>query len=96
MEAVAEKCRFSEIELRCGDFATLSEGLDYAATGNSGFNFYAPRGHIEDVLPYAELRERALATGRRLIATGLKRGERVGQPAGDEQKERHLRQIKEH
>ncbi|MGI9482991.1 MAG: fatty acyl-AMP ligase, partial [Hyphomicrobiales bacterium] len=78
MEAGAGKCGFSEIELRLGDFATLSEGLDYAATGKSGFNFYAPRGHIDDVLSFAELRERALATGRRLIAAGLKRGERVG------------------
>ncbi|MGI9372329.1 MAG: fatty acyl-AMP ligase [Hyphomicrobiales bacterium] len=73
-----EKCGLSGIELRRGDFATLSEGLDYAATGKSGFNFYAPRGHLEAVLPFSELRERALATGRKLIAAGLKRGERVG------------------
>ncbi|MEM7428397.1 MAG: fatty acyl-AMP ligase [Pseudomonadota bacterium] len=61
-----------------GDFPTLHEGLDYAASGDAGLNFYAPRGGLEHVLPYSELRTRALAAGRRLIKAGLSRGERVG------------------
>jgi fatty-acyl-CoA synthase len=73
-----KKCGFSGIEPKFGGFATLSEGLDYAADGQSGFNFYAPRGDIAEVLSYSDLRSRAIVTGRRLIASGLKRGERVG------------------
>ncbi|MCP5081547.1 MAG: fatty acyl-AMP ligase [Alphaproteobacteria bacterium] len=61
-----------------GDFPTLSEGLDYAAQGAAGLNFYAPRGGLEETVTYHELRNRALATGRRLVKAGLKRGERVG------------------
>ncbi|HFC04352.1 MAG TPA: fatty acyl-AMP ligase, partial [Rhizobiales bacterium] len=60
-----------------GDFSTLSEGLDYAAKGETGFNFYAPRGSLQHVLPYSEMRTRARATGARLLNAGLKRGERV-------------------
>ena len=61
-----------------GEFPTLSEGLDYAAQGAAGLNFYAPRGGLEETVTYQELRDRALATGRRLVKAGLKRGERVG------------------
>lgn len=61
-----------------GDFPTLSEGLDYAAQGAAGLNFYAPRGGLEETVTYQELRNRALITGRRLVKAGLKRGERVG------------------
>ncbi len=58
-------------------FATLTAGLDYAARGVTGFNFYSSRGELEHVLPYRELRSRAIATARKLLSTGLKRGERV-------------------
>lgn len=60
-----------------GEFPTLSAGLDYAAKGVTGLNFYAPRGALQHVLPYRELREKALATGARLMNAGLERGERV-------------------
>jgi fatty-acyl-CoA synthase len=60
-----------------GGFATLTAGLDYAARGVTGFNFYSPRGQLEHVLTYRELRLKALQTARKLLATGLKRGERV-------------------
>jgi len=60
-----------------GEFSTLTGGLDYAATGDTGFNFYAPRGALEYVLPYKTLREKALKTGARLLNSGLERGERV-------------------
>ena len=58
-------------------FATLAEGLDYAAQGVTGFNFYSARGALQDVLPYALLRRRALSTARKLLSLGLKRGDRV-------------------
>ncbi|WP_239025143.1 fatty acyl-AMP ligase [Rhodoligotrophos defluvii] len=66
-----------DLPQRCGDFSTLAEGLDYAARGVTGFNFYSPRGRLEHVVPYALLRERALRTARRLGSLGLKRGDRV-------------------
>jgi len=62
---------------RPGGFSTLSEGLDFAARGGTGFNFYAPRGRLEQVLSYADLRERALVTAGRLAAAGIARGDRV-------------------
>jgi fatty-acyl-CoA synthase len=60
-----------------GGFATLTAGLDYAARGVTGFNFYSSRGQVEHVLPYRDLRVRAMQTARKLLACGLKRGERV-------------------
>ena len=60
-----------------GGFATLTAGLDYAARGVTGFNFYSSRGQLDHVLPYRELRIRAVATARKLLSSGLKRGERV-------------------
>ena len=65
------------LEKRLGDFATLTEGLEYAARGISGVNFYSPRGALEEVVSYAELRDRAKITAARLINAGLKRGDRV-------------------
>ena len=58
-------------------FGSLAEGLDYAAQGITGFNFYSPRGNLQDVLPYARLRHQAIATARKLLSLGLKRGDRV-------------------
>ena len=62
---------------RMADFATLVDALDYAAQGVRGFNFYSARGDLVEVLSFADLRERALATARRLITAGLERGCRV-------------------
>lgn len=62
---------------RLATFDTLAEGLDYAALGNTGFNFYSSRGALEHVLPYAVLRQRALTTARKLLSLGLKRFDRV-------------------
>ncbi|MGE0211273.1 MAG: fatty acyl-AMP ligase [Parvibaculaceae bacterium] len=66
------------LPLRLGGFPTLAEALDYAAQGDTGFDFYSARGVLEHVLPYRELRRRALLTAERLLACGLTRGERVG------------------
>lgn len=65
----------SGIELRCADFSTLTEALDYAAKGASGFNYYDGRGELTASLPYRELRRRARALARRL--QGLGRGSRI-------------------
>ncbi len=66
-----------DLPQRLADFATLAEGLDYAAQGVTGFNFYSGRGALTHVLPFAELRRQALVTARRLLSTGLKRMDRV-------------------
>jgi len=62
---------------KLAEFDTLAGGLDYAARGVTGFNFYSGRGNLEHVLSYAELRKLALATARKLLSLGLKRGDRV-------------------
>jgi fatty-acyl-CoA synthase len=62
---------------KIAEFHTLSEGLDYAAQGITGFNFYSPRGQLEHVLPYPALRARALKVARQLLSLGLTCGDRV-------------------
>ena len=62
---------------RYADFGTFGEALDYAASGVRGFNFHDPRGTLSRVYPFRELREDSLAMARRLIARGLKKGDRL-------------------
>ncbi len=62
---------------RYSDFATLGEALDYAAEGKKGFNFHDARATLVRVYPFRELREDALMAARRLIAFGVKPGDRV-------------------
>ncbi|HEV7158988.1 MAG TPA: fatty acyl-AMP ligase [Methylosinus sp.] len=61
-----------------GETSTLSEALDAAARGPTGINLHSPRGQLIEVLPYAALREQALAVAGRLRAAGLGKGDRVG------------------
>ena len=65
----------SGIPLRSADFVTLTEALDYAATGRTGANFYDGRGELKTALPYAELRRRARDLALRLQRFG--RGARI-------------------
>lgn len=62
---------------RMGDFATLGEALDYAASGSRGLNFHDARGTLAEPYPYARLREEALANAHRLVAAGVRPGERI-------------------
>jgi fatty-acyl-CoA synthase len=62
---------------RFADFETLAEALDYAALGVRGLNFHDPRGELVRAYPYRELREDALAAAYRLIAAGVKPGDRI-------------------
>ncbi len=66
-----------DVPQQLGGFATLAEGLDYAARGVTGFNFYTGRGALDVVLTYSELRSQALSTARKLLSSGLKRLDRV-------------------
>jgi fatty-acyl-CoA synthase len=65
------------LELKLGGFKTIAEGLDYAARGVTGFNFYSGKGVLQHVLPYSHLRSKALTTARKLVSAGIKRGDRV-------------------
>jgi len=62
---------------RYADFATFCDALDYAAQGERGFNFHDPRGTLTQVYPFSQLRSDALAAARRLIARGVKPGDRL-------------------
>ncbi|MEM8918215.1 MAG: fatty acyl-AMP ligase [Pseudomonadota bacterium] len=59
------------------DFETLGDALDYAAKGRKGFNFHDARATLVKVYPFSELREDALAAAHRLMAFGVKPGDRV-------------------
>jgi len=66
-----------ELPRRFSDFGTLGEALDYAARGQRGFNFCDARGALARPYAYAELRQDALASARRLIARGIRKGDRI-------------------
>jgi fatty-acyl-CoA synthase len=59
-------------------FTNLVEALEYAARGETGYNFYNGRGLLSAVLPYSTLRDEARVLARRLLGIGCKRGDRVG------------------
>ena len=50
-----------------GDFATLCEGLDYAAKADTGFNYFSGKAELKTALTYKELRERAIDLAQRLV-----------------------------
>lgn len=63
--------------VRKGDFATIAEALDFAATQRTGVNIHSLRGELVEVLTYAALAEQARALAGRLLALGLAPGDRV-------------------
>jgi fatty-acyl-CoA synthase len=62
---------------RLADFATVTEALDYAATGRRGLNFHDARGTLVRAYPHSELRKESLAHAQRFMALGIKPGDRV-------------------
>jgi fatty-acyl-CoA synthase len=66
------------ISLRRGDFRTLAEALDYAASGVTGANFYSRKGELTAVLSYSSLRRLSRSLARKLLGLGLPRGARIG------------------
>ncbi len=67
----------TSLPFQLGTFETLTEGLDYAAKGETGYNYYTIRGELRERLSYAELREDAISLARKLIRHGLPRGARI-------------------
>ncbi|MDF2493446.1 fatty acyl-AMP ligase [Sphingomonas sp.] len=62
---------------RFADFETLGEALDYAAQGDRGLNFHDARGTLVRPYPFRELQGDATQAAYRLIAAGIKPGDRV-------------------
>ncbi len=71
----------NNLPLRIANFSTLAEALDYAARGNTGYNYYNGGATLYATLPYKKLREESLALGRRLRGLGVSRGSRVAMVA---------------
>jgi len=67
-----------ELPLKCEGFSGLAEALEYAARGDSGFNFYDHSGQLEVVLSYRDLLTDAKTLASRLSSLGCPRGARVG------------------
>jgi fatty-acyl-CoA synthase len=76
-DAVPTPTRNISLPFRRGGFASLSEALEYAARGETGFNFFDARGRLLATLPYRQLRFEAQAFARRLIGAGIEPGERL-------------------
>ena len=68
----------TNLPVKIAPYTNLVDALEYAAQGDTGFNFYDGRGHLSDVLPYASLRDEAKVIARRLLSLGCERGARVG------------------
>jgi fatty-acyl-CoA synthase len=62
---------------RLGDFGTLGEALDYAASGKRGLNFHDARGTLTRAYVFSELRDDALGAARRFFTLGIKPGDRI-------------------
>lgn len=65
------------LSTRRADFATVPEAIEYAARGETGLNFYSGKGELAESLTYARLYDEALPLARRMLATGLVKGDRV-------------------
>ena len=66
------------LTIKTDGFTSLVDALEYAAKGDSGFNFYDQRGELECVLSYHDLRDQARALAARILGLGCKQGDRVG------------------
>ena len=66
-----------QLPLRSADFETLVEALEYAANGETGYNFYDGRGELFSVLKYSDLRLQAKTLARKILGLGVSRGTRV-------------------
>jgi len=67
----------SELPFNVDSFECLVDGLNYAAQGETGCNFYSGRGELVQTLTYRELREDAIQLALRMVRWGLPRGGRI-------------------
>lgn len=66
------------LPVKLAGYTNLVDVLEYAAQGDTGYNFYDGRGRLGDVLSYADLRDQAKVLARKLLGMGCERGARVG------------------
>ena len=62
---------------RLADFDTLIEALDYAAKGQTGFNFFSSRGDLTRILSFEELAVVARDVSQHFLGPDFSRGDRV-------------------
>lgn len=62
---------------RYADFDTLVDAVEYAAKGVRGMNFYDARGNLYNSLTWRETRDKAEAVGRKLVAMGFEKNDRI-------------------
>ena len=62
---------------RTGDFPTMTAAIEYAATGQRGFNFYDARGDLTEVLTFKNLMLKAQEIGRKISASSIGKGDRI-------------------
>jgi len=63
----------AKLPFRRGGFETLTDGLDYAADGETGINFFDVRGALTEALSYRDLHGQALVLARQLGQLALPR-----------------------
>jgi len=66
------------LPVKFSGYTSLVDVLEYAAQGDTGYNFYDGRGRLGDVLSYSDLRDQAKVLARKLLGLGCERGARVG------------------
>jgi fatty-acyl-CoA synthase len=69
--------RNAHLRQKVGGFSSLAQALDYAAQGETGYNFYSGRGELIQTLAYRDLRQSAEVAARRLASLGFARGDRI-------------------
>lgn len=58
----------AKLKNQIGGFSTLTEALDYAASGETGYNFFSVKAELKETLPYSVLRDRAINLAKKLSA----------------------------
>lgn len=66
------------LPVKISGYTSLVDVLEYAAQGDTGYNFYDGRGHLGSVLSYTDLRDQAKVLAQKLLGLGCERGARVG------------------
>jgi fatty-acyl-CoA synthase len=67
----------NSLELRPANFVSLAEALEYAAKGETGYNFYSSKCELTEAITYKDLAIQAKELARKLSGLGLKKGDRI-------------------
>ncbi len=78
MSSVQPTSTNKSLPVKVSGYTSLVDVLEYAAQGDTGYNFYDGRGRLGDVLSYSDLCDQAKVLARKLLGLGCERGARVG------------------